>query len=560
MMRDFRLTEEDFVGYVKRDPSLWRVLLPRLKEEYGISFKGQPFNQFHPLKELWFWPVRARWYQTRLTFERRDKTGCSVGIYLEKAPAQELAEKGITDPDWLRLERAVHDDSAFQQKLENLFDAGFEVRIQPWDKPWETSPVARSLDEVHQILIDLASAEGLNFYVCRWLPREEVLAADDQIELFIRHYQDVKPVFDRLVPEWVKTGSPPPEPPPPKPPRPDPVRQVTKKVTDLLHYKPQVILQGAPGTGKTHLALLVTAHKLKVEGNTPQELRRALRSYQLSTLLDANRGLGEAPDAIAAKVRGGGHGLWDIVQLHPTYSYEDFVRGLVAEPTPDGHNVTFRAVNRVFGLLAAVATELAKDDEPLPVVLIIDEINRGDLSKVLGELIYALEYRDETVLTPYAIDGQPGLTLPAKNLYLIGTMNTADRSIALVDYAIRRRFAFVQLNPSREVIANYYGNKPLGKKALDLFDEVRQQFGPRLNPAYTKEDMAVGHTYFLAESSGELAAKLAFGVAPLLREYAKEGILEGEIELDLEGLRVNLSRDDQFALMRALEEWIGSDE
>jgi hypothetical protein len=331
------------------------------------------------------------------------------------------------------------------------------------------------------------------------------------------------------------------------------------RVRELLSYESQIVLQGAPGTGKTHLALLVTARELGVKGNSHRELRRALRPYQLSTLLDANEGLIGAPDAIAAKVREDRHGLWDLVQLHPTYSYEDFVRGLVAEPTPDGHNITFRAVNRVFGLLAAVAAELAKDDEPWPVVLIIDEINRGDLSKVLGELIYALEYRDETVLTPYAVDGQPGLTLPAKNLYIIGTMNTADRSIALVDYAIRRRFAFVQLNPSREVIADYYGDSPLGGTALALFDKVREQFGQRLNRVYTEEDIAVGHTYFLAESSGELAAKLAFGVAPLLREYAKEGILEGDIELDLDGQKVNLSSGDQFGLMDTLEEWISRD-
>jgi hypothetical protein len=334
---------------------------------------------------------------------------------------------------------------------------------------------------------------------------------------------------------------------------------IIKHIGKQLRYNSQIVLQGAPGTGKTHTALLVTASILRVEGAFPQELRRAMRPYQLSTLLNAGEGPSKAPDKIAAQVRENGRGLWDIVQLHPTYSYEDFVRGLVAEPTPDGHNVTFRAVNRIFGLLAAVATELAKDDAPLPVVLMIDEINRGDLSKVLGELIYALEYRDETVLTPYAVDGQPGLTLPAKNLYLIGTMNTADRSIALVDYAIRRRFAFVQLNPSREVIADYYGNDPLGGKALALFDKVQKQFGLRFNRVYTEEDMAVGHTYFLAESSGELAAKLAFGVAPLLREYAKEGILEGYIELDLDGQKVNLSSGDQFGLMDTLEKWISHD-
>lgn len=333
----------------------------------------------------------------------------------------------------------------------------------------------------------------------------------------------------------------------------------TKEVARLLGHKPQIVLQGAPGTGKTHLALLVTARKLGIEHGSHQELREGLRAVQLSTLLDTHADLSGNPVVLADLVRRSGRGLWDIVQLHPTYSYEDFVRGLVAEPTEDERGVTFRAVNRVFGLLAALASELAGDAEPLPVVLVIDEINRGDLSKVLGELIYALEYRDETVLTPYAIDGHPGLKLPAKNLFIIGTMNTADRSIALVDYAIRRRFAFVQLNPNREVIEGYYSGAALGEKALLLFDQVGERFGQRLNRAqYTQEDMAVGHTYFLAKSADELAAKLAFGVAPLLREYAKEGVLEGDIQIQIDDQELNLSSDEQFELMTALEAWLGA--
>jgi MoxR-like ATPase len=559
-MADFRLQREDFERYVTKKEHggvhLWDVLLPHLERVYSIPFESQLFNRFDPLKDLWFWPRTARWYQTRLVFRRPDPPErCFVGLYLERASREELVDKGVTDPDWPRLERAIRSDANFRQTLERLFESGFEAHVHPWGVAGEGPYVARALDELDKILTDTERAEGLGFLVLYPLDRDEVLAADNQIELFMRHYRAVKPIFDRLVPDWIKTG----DAPPPRPRR-SPMQQIAERVTGLLEHNPQIILQGAPGTGKTYTALLVTARKLQIEEQSPGGLREALHPYQLSSLLETDAHLRETPDAIAEQVRERGHGLWDIVQLHPSYSYEDFVRGVVAEPAADGHSITFRAVNRVFGLMAAIATELARDESPLPVVLIVDEINRGDLSKVLGELIYALEYRDETVLTPYAVNGQPGLTVPRKNFFLIGTMNTADRSIALVDYAIRRRFTFIQLNPSEEVIAGFYEDKPLGVKALALFKEVQKQVRAQLTLAYNEEDMAVGHTYFLADSPEELAAKLAFGVAPLLREYAKEGIIEGDVKLDLEDRSLNLNHDDQFELMHLLEDWIRSDE
>jgi len=178
--------------------------------------------------------------------------------------------------------------------------------------------------------------------------------------------------------------------------------------------------------------------------------------------------------------------------------------------------------------------------------LIIDEINRADISKVLGELIYALEYRDEPVSLQYDIDGNRELVLP-QNLYIIGTMNTADRSIALVDYAIRRRFAFIKISSSRKVIEDFYSDPNLHKgeqkianklkdKVLSLYDNVEKLF----ENVADKEDIMVGHSYFIEEGgddesyykeedwAGRIAFKFAFEVVPLLEEYKKEGRIESE--------------------------------
>ncbi|MCP4229476.1 MAG: AAA domain-containing protein, partial [bacterium] len=122
---------------------------------------------------------------------------------------------------------------------------------------------------------------------------------------------------------------------------------------------------------------------------------------------------------------------YQIVQFHPSYTYEDFVRGLVAKPL--GSGVTFEPRDKIFALMC----ERAKTNSDKKFVLIIDEINRADISKVFGELIYGLEYRDKPIATPYEVDGSTTLVIPP-NLYIIGTMNTADKSIAMLDYALRR--------------------------------------------------------------------------------------------------------------------------
>ena len=170
-------------------------------------------------------------------------------------------------------------------------------------------------------------------------------------------------------------------------------------IVELLDDKGQVVFYGPPGTGKTHLA-----RKL-AEALAPDPSRRML------------------------------------VQFHPSTSYEDFFEGYRPETGPDGA-MSYRLTP---GPLARLA-ERAAADPGRRHVMVIDEINRANLPRVLGELLFLLEYRDESALTLYRPD-EP-FELPS-NLRFIGTMNTADRSIALIDAALRRRFQFVPFFPDR---------------------------------------------------------------------------------------------------------------
>ena len=180
-----------------------------------------------------------------------------------------------------------------------------------------------------------------------------------------------------------------------------------------------------------------------------------------------------------------------------------------------------------------------------PVVLIIDEINRGNVSKVFGELITLLEAdkRDKgahpiKVLLPYSktLFGVPS------NLYIIGTMNTTDRSTGTIDYALRRRFAFVTLKADVSVIANYYdklGENELKDIAVSLFNDIHAfiKDPKHLCGDLGIDDLMVGHSYFMAKSEEELANKIEFEVIPLINEYINDGILNVKTE----------ERDNAFA-------------
>ncbi len=161
-----------------------------------------------------------------------------------------------------------------------------------------------------------------------------------------------------------------------------------------------------------------------------------------------------------------------------------------------------------------------------PYLLIIDEINRGNISKIFGELITLLEAdkrigeeNELTVTLPYS---QETFGVPS-NLYIIGTMNTADRSVGYIDYAIRRRFAFITLKADRNVIESYYTDNELKQKALAYFDQADALM--KVSSEYEKDDLMIGHSYFLAKSEEELQNKMVYEVRPLLLEYFNDGLL-----------------------------------
>ena len=383
--------------------------------------------------------------------------------------------------------------------------------------------------------------------------------------------------------------------------------QENNLVIKLLKYKPQIILQGPPGTGKT------------------REAKRIARELL---------GLGEN-DSLERNEQ------FKLIQFHPSYSYEDFVRGIVAKPNEEGNGIVYTAENKILGAFAKEAfnnwhkaqqsTQTLKEEEvfeafiehikeelaqsedykyplteavylfdaddkrfkykgdnwevhskglnmkfseikkiidsntterkdiiknynlealtrqmstyflrivekyyefrenykptvdKIPLksfVLIIDEINRANLSSVLGELIYALEYRGEAVQSMYAIEDDNSLVLPP-NLYIIGTMNTADRSVGHIDYAIRRRFAFVNVLP-----------KDLTSELGDQFDsvlfaKVTDLFNTNLSPEFKKEDVQLGHSYFITKNT-PIDIRWEYEIKPILLEYIKDGILIGQ--------------------------------
>ena len=171
-----------------------------------------------------------------------------------------------------------------------------------------------------------------------------------------------------------------------------------------------------------------------------------------------------------------------------------------------------------------------------PVVLIIDEINRGNIAKIFGELITLLEAdkrknadNEIEVKLPYS---KEIFSVPS-NLYIIGTMNTTDRSIGYIDYALRRRFAFITIKADKEKIENFYNekNSDCKDKALKLFSDVEKIIENNLNEEFEFDDIMIGHSYFMAEKEEELKRKLEYEIKPLLLEYYKDGILKNDKEV-----------------------------
>lgn len=475
-------------------------------------------------------------------------------------------------------------------------------------------------------------------------------------------------------------------------------------IVNLLKYKKQIILQGPPGTGKTKIAkkiatemnsleyrdignYLSSGDEIKTYSGSATYIIDSIEKYSITLIGDdiepkkisfakllkyfhSKRWLEEIKNgdergacALAYHLYtllGGNDKHIKVLQFHPSYTYEDFVRGVTSKPSADGDGIIYEAEDKILGKFAKEAldnylgsltpqialeekdsfdafidylkeeiaqsedhkynitdavylfsadetrfkykgdnwvahskglnmkfselkkiinsgarerqdikkmtdleeltrqhatyfikiaekyytfksssskTDIPKQEISLKnYVLIIDEINRANLSSVLGELIYALEYRGEAVESMYTVEGENKLTLPP-NLYIIGTMNTADRSVGHIDYAIRRRFAFVDVLP-----------KDLSKEDgigfdSQLFYEVSELFDTNLSSEFEKKDVQLGHSYFIdkSEEGGSMAIRLQYEIKPILLEYVKDGVLIGDnIKQKIEALNPSI--------------------
>lgn len=260
----------------------------------------------------------------------------------------------------------------------------------------------------------------------------------------------------------------------------------------LINYK-QIILYGPPGTGKTYLAQL------------------------LAQIVANNR--------------------YEIVQFHPSYAYEDFVEGIDAVLSENNQTMTYQAQPRIFRKLCQYAINHPKEN----VILIIDEINRGDLSRIFGELILGLEpeYRGNLeITTPLSRYLNP-LVIP-KNLLIIGTMNSLDRSIAIVDYALRRRFLFYKISPDGKILRKWHEknqsnsqdrenslNKLVSQKyikpemtfssvILGIFEKLNSNIKTHRNLG---ENYQIGHTYFFVQNYTQFHVYWKYKIHPILEEY-----------------------------------------
>lgn len=276
------------------------------------------------------------------------------------------------------------------------------------------------------------------------------------------------------------------------------LKGIPGRIQSILERKGQVILYGPPGTGKTFWA------------------RRA--GLDLAALSAFGQSFEQLDKSGKSEVEGTSdqRGLFRMCTFHPAYGYEDFIEGYRPAKGSKGA-LHFDLTNGIFKQLCSDATT-----EPARhFYLLVDEINRGDIPRIFGELLTLLEpdKRDQVVHLPVSGDR---FSVP-RNVRIIGTMNTADRSIALLDTALRRRFGFVEVMPAPAVLGDAVvaDSIPLGKWLAALNDRIRQYIGR------DSRNLQVGHSYLMegdrpVKGFDEFVRVLGEDIFPLLEEYCYE--------------------------------------
>lgn len=246
------------------------------------------------------------------------------------------------------------------------------------------------------------------------------------------------------------------------------------------------ILYGAPGTGKTYATpeyALAIIHNIPVDNSEKDHAARTSVINEYNSLIEDGRIV--------------------FTTFHQNYGYEDFIQGLRPDTSKGG--ISFKNVDGVFKTIA----DRAIADQENDYVIVIDEINRANISKVFGELITLIE-EDKR----WGELNQTSATLPSgeifavpNNLYIVGTMNSSDKSISLIDAALRRRFDFIELKPNSDLIKD--------AKVKEIFEKLNNALVSELDST----DLLVGHSYFIGKTEDDLEKVFNNKIIPLLYEY-----------------------------------------
>lgn len=259
------------------------------------------------------------------------------------------------------------------------------------------------------------------------------------------------------------------------------------------------IIYGAPGTGKTYSTVeyaVAIVENRPIDGTQKTEEERKALIERYESYMS--------------------RGQITFTTFHQSYGYEEFIQGI--RPIPSGENLNFGVVDGVFKKISNVAI----GDQENNYVIIIDEINRGNISKIFGELITLIE-EDKR----WGEVNQMSVTLPMgesftipNNLYIIGTMNSADKSISLIDAALRRRFEFVEMAPNLSIISD------------EKMRTVLRSLNEFLRKEQRSTDLLIGHSYFIGKTLVEIEPVMNRNVIPLLYEYFYDD--EGKVRKALE--------------------------
>jgi len=262
---------------------------------------------------------------------------------------------------------------------------------------------------------------------------------------------------------------------------------MTQRSPRTNHTHPlNAIVYGAPGTGKTYsmkeyAVAIIEGRKVRNEQLTDEQRKELSNQYK--KLVE--------------------NGQIVFTTFHQSYGYEDFIQGL--RPESSNGAMDFVPMDGVFKRIA----DKAMQDTTNNYVIIIDEINRGNISKVFGELITLIEddkrWGEKEQLSVILPSGEE-FAVP-NNLYIVGTMNSADKSIALIDTALRRRFDFIEVAPNAELVAD------------DTLRKVLEQLNAVLRKELDSSDLLIGHAYFIGKTAEELASIMNRNIIPLLYEY-----------------------------------------